>query len=52
VARARVAVAGAVAGDLPGVEQALRQEELAEREADREHWKPLIEELGRLRRQR
>jgi hypothetical protein len=51
-ARARAAVARAVAGDLPGVEQALRQEELAEREADREHWKPLIAELGRLRRQR
>jgi len=50
--RARAAVAAAIARDEPATEAALRSEELAEREADRRHWKPLIEELGRLRRAR
>ena len=50
--RTRAAVAAAIERDEPEVEAALRAEEVAEREADRRHWKPLIEELGRLRRAR
>lgn len=50
--RRRAAVRAALEGHEALVESALRAEELEEREADRAHWKPLIEELGRLRRAR
>ena len=52
VARIRPAVARAVAADAAAVNLALLEEERAERQADRAHWEPLIEELGRLRRAR
>jgi hypothetical protein len=51
-AKRRPAVAAALRADATSVERALRTEEFEEREADRLHWKPLIEELGRLRRAR
>jgi hypothetical protein len=51
-ARGRPAVAAAIAADEPAVDAALLAEELQERQADRRHWKPLVEELGRLRRAR
>ena len=51
-ARRRPAVAAAIEGSEDLVESALLAEELAERRADRMHWKPLIEELIRLRRAR
>lgn len=42
----------ALAGDLAGLDEALRQEEDAEREADRQYWQPLKAELERLRHAR
>jgi hypothetical protein len=50
--RKRVAVEAAIAGDAAAVGRALRDEELAEREADRAYWQPLIAELGALRRRK
>ena len=50
--RSRPVVARAVEGDAERVDEALRAEELAERQADRAYWAPLVEELGRLRRAR
>lgn len=40
----------ALSGDEPALEQALMEEELAERAADREYWLPLKKELERQRR--
>ena len=42
----------AVAGDQAGLDEALKQEEGAEREADRQYWKPLRAELEQLRHAR
>lgn len=42
----------AIAGDAAALAHALLQEELAERERDREYWTPLRQELAALRRQR
>jgi hypothetical protein len=39
----------AIAGDVPALRTALRAEEDAEREADRQYWAPLKAELARLR---
>ena len=46
----RPLIAAALSADLPALEQALRQEEAAERDADRRHWEPLRAELAVLRR--
>lgn len=48
----RVAVRAAEMGDSDAVEQALEQEQRAERAADREYWGPLRKELEMLRRER
>ncbi len=48
----RVAVRAAETGDSDAVEQALEQEQRAERAADREYWMPLRKELEMLRRER
>ena len=45
----RPAVARAIEGDAPMVDEALTEEERAEREADRRYWLPLRQELERLR---
>jgi hypothetical protein len=42
----------AIARDQPGLEEALKEEEQAERESDRQYWKPLRAELERLRHAR
>jgi hypothetical protein len=49
MARERPVLAFAAAGDLTGVEGALAAEEAAEREADRNYWRPLRSELEHLR---
>jgi len=51
-ARARPLLEDALAGDAAGVAAALADEERRERDADREYWKPLREELARMRRAR
>jgi hypothetical protein len=51
-AMARPAVAAALTGDLESVSRSLRAEEDAERQRDREYWRPLRLELERLRRGR
>ena len=51
-ARRRPAVSAALKDSEQAVESALLAEELSERQADRLHWKPLVEELARLRRTR
>ena len=48
-ARTRPAVARAIEGDAPMVDEALTEEERAEREADRRYWLPLRQELEQLR---
>ncbi|MBI3009291.1 MAG: hypothetical protein HYY56_07285 [Candidatus Omnitrophica bacterium] len=45
--RPLLSLAGAV--DEEGLEKALREEEMREREADRNYWQPLIAELEKLR---
>ena len=50
IAGRRKAVKAARGGDIKAAEDALLAEELAERRADREYWRPLVEELQRLRR--
>ena len=51
-AKTRPAVAAAIAGDSERIEASLAAEEMAERKADREYWRPLIDELARMRRAR
>lgn len=46
----RPAVAAARAGDLTAISRALGEEEELERERDRAYWRPLRQELERLRR--
>lgn len=48
----RPVIADAIRGDVSALEEGLRQEEAAERDADRRYWEPLRAELARLRRQR
>jgi hypothetical protein len=48
----RAAVAAAAQDDSDAMEAALAAEELAERRADREYWRPLIDELTQMRRAR
>jgi len=49
MASERAAVAAALAGDVTAVENALDEEMAREREADREYWAPLRQELEQLR---
>jgi hypothetical protein len=46
----RPAVAAALSEDLASIEQALAQEQAAERERDSVYWRPLRTELEQLRR--
>ncbi|MBU3728142.1 MAG: hypothetical protein FGM37_02690 [Phycisphaerales bacterium] len=48
----RAAVAAAARDDSDAIGAALAAEELAERRADREYWRPLIDELAQMRRAR
>ena len=48
----RPLIADAIGGNLPAIEERLREEEAAERDADRRYWEPLRAELQRLRRER
>ena len=50
--RRRPLLALALAREVDGLDRALREEELAERERDRRHWLPLRRELERLRHTR
>lgn len=47
----RPLIAAGLRGNLAALEEGLRQEEAAERDADRRYWAPLRAELARLRRQ-
>ena len=48
----RAAVAAAIEGDSEAIEAALAAEEMAERKADREYWRPLVDQLAQMRRAR